>query len=163
MTEKIYPHRFETSVDVNTSPAVLFAEMDDHERLAAHMMKSSAMMAGNAMRVELDETKGRSIGSKIRMSGDVLGFALELEEVVTERVPPKRKVWETVGEPRLLVVGNYRMGFEIGKRDGTSRLTVFIEYDDPPAPWGLAGRLLGPIYARWCTESMAQGAKRWFD
>jgi hypothetical protein len=163
MPERVYPHRFETSVDVNASPAALFAGLDDHERLSAHMMESSSMMAGNAMQFGFDETKGRSIGSKIRMSGHMLGFDLELEEVVTERVPPRRKVWETVDEPRLLVLGNYRMGFEIGERDATSRLTVFIEYDDPPVPWGLVGRLFGPIYARWCTESMAQGAKWQFD
>jgi hypothetical protein len=163
VTERRYPHRFETSVDVAASPAALFAELDDHERLSAHMMESSSMMAGSAMQFDFDDTKGRSIGSKIRMSGHVLGFDLDLEEVVTERVPPRRKVWETVGEPRLLVLGKYRMGFVIGERGGASRLTVFIEYDDPPAPWELVGRLLGPIYARWCTESMAQGAKRQFD
>ena len=97
------------------------------------------------------------------MSGRVLGFDLNLEEVVTDRMPPTRKVWETIGEPRLLVVGGYRMGFEIGERGARSRLKVFIEYEDAPAPWTLPGRLLGPIYARWCTESMAQGAMRRFE
>lgn len=163
MTGTIYPHRFETSVDVNASPAELFDELDDHERLSAHMMKSSAMMAGNAMRIEFDDASGRSVGSKIRMSGHMLGFELNLEEVVTDRTPPARKVWQTIGQPRLLVLGGYRMGFEIGEREGKSRLKVFIEYEDAPAPWTLPGRLLGPIYARWCTENMALGARQRFE
>lgn len=67
MTGTIYSHRFETSVDVNASPAELFEELDDHERLSAHMMQSSPMMAGSAMRVEFDDAGGRSVGSRIRM------------------------------------------------------------------------------------------------
>lgn len=163
MTERTYPHRFATSVDVDATPGELFAELDDHERLSAHMMQSSAMMAGYAMRFDFDEARGKEVGARIRMSGRMLGFDLALEEVVTERVPPARKVWETVGEPRLLVIGGYRMGFEIGERNGKSRLTVFIEHEDAPAPWALPSRVLGPVYARWCTESMAQGARQRFD
>jgi hypothetical protein len=163
MSDRNFPHRFETNVDVNASSAELFAELDDHERLSAHMMRSSPMMAGNAMRFDFDEARGRAVGSRIRMSGRIVGFDLELEEVVTERAPPTRKVWETVGEPRLLIIGGYRMGFEIGERNGRSRLTMFIEYEDAPSPWALPGRLLAPIYARWCTESMAQGVKQRFE
>ena len=44
------------------------------------------------------------------MNGRILGLKLSLDEVVTERDPPARKVWETVGVPRLLVIGPYRMG-----------------------------------------------------
>ncbi|MGX7953104.1 hypothetical protein ACWPM1_11135 [Tsuneonella sp. HG249] len=95
--------------------------------------------------------------------GKILGFELNLEEVVTERAPPTRKEWQTVGPPRLLVLGGYRMGFEIGEREGKSRLKVFVEHDDAPAPWTLLGRLLGPIYARWCTENIARDAKRRFE
>jgi hypothetical protein len=124
---RLYAHRFETSVEVSAKPAEVFAELDDHERLSAHMMQSSAMMAGSSMHVGFDEAKGRSLGAKIRMSGDVLGFHLDVEEIVTERSPPERKIWQTVGEPRLLVIGDYRMGFKIEPRDSRSQLTIFID------------------------------------
>ena len=132
--------------------------MDDQERLSAHMMKSSAMMAGGKMHFDFDDAKGRAVGSVIRMSGEMLGMTLDVSERVVEREPPHRKVWETIGEPRLLVVGNYRLGFEIEAHGQCSRLTMFIDYDDPPPPWRIAGRLLGAVYARWCTTSMADGA-----
>ena len=73
------------------------------------------------MTLSLDEQAGRSLGSHIRLQGRVLGVQLSLEEVVTEHTPPTRKVWMTVGTPRLLVIGPYRMGFvlvpAIGQRD----------------------------------------------
>ena len=159
----IYPHHFESSIDVAAPPAVLFAELDDPERLAGHMTKSSMMMAGSSMTFSFDKAAGKAVGSRIGMTGSVLGIRLGLEEMVTERVPPFRKTWETVGEPRLLVIGGYRMGFEIAGQAGGSRLKMFIDWNDPPAPWRWLGRLLGPAYARWCTENMARGAAGHFS
>jgi hypothetical protein len=97
------------------------------------------------------------------MGGRFLWLDLMVEEVVTERDPPRRKVWETRGAPRLVIIGGYRMGFEI-EPDGTgSALCVFIDYDDPKS-W--AGRVLGalfaPLYARWCVERMAKDAQLFF-
>jgi hypothetical protein len=83
------------------------------------MSESSWMMAGGRMETKLDASRGQAVGSRIGMSGRVLGIDLEVEEVVTERNPPRRKVWETTGAPKLLVIDHYRMGFEIvpeGKR-----------------------------------------------
>lgn len=158
MAGKAYSHHFEKTVDVDATPERVFQELDDHERLAAHMMRSSAMMAGSRMHYEFDDAEGRAVGSKIRMSGTMLGIKLDVSEVVVERDPPNLKTWQTVGQPRLLVIGHYRMGFRLSSRGPTSILTVFIDYDDPPGPWSVLGRLLGPAYARWCTVNMAEGA-----
>ena len=43
------------------------------------------------------------------LPGRVLGVQLSLEEVVTEHTMPVRKVWATVGTPRLLVIRLLRM------------------------------------------------------
>ena len=96
------------------------------------MEKPSLMMAGATMRVETDALKGRAVGSVIRITGRVLGVNLTVDEVVTERVPPLHKTWETRGEPRLLVIGSYRMGFTISPQGDRSRLVVFIDYQLPP-------------------------------
>jgi hypothetical protein len=153
-----YPHHLETMVDVPAAPAELFENIDDHSRLAEHMTGSSMMMGGSRMRFSYDEGGGRAVGSRIRMAGSILGVRLGLEEVVTERTPPFRKGWETVGEPRLLVIGGYRMGFEISPQADGSRLKVFIDWREPEPPWRWLGRFLGRAYAKWCTESMARGA-----
>ena len=159
MQDSLYPFHHRTEVEVDTDARSLFAQLDDHRRLAAHMEKPSLMMAGATMRVEMDALQGQAVGSVIRVIGHVLGMDLTVEEVVTERVPPLRKTWETRGEPRLLVIGSYRMGFTISPQGKRSHLAVFIEYQLPPR--GLShglGLLFGRIYAAWCTRRMANDA-----
>jgi len=90
-------------------------------------------------------------------------MALTVEESVTERHPPHRKVWETLGSPTLVVIGQYRMGFEITPEGPGSRLRVFIDYTMPekaPARW--LGYLFGSYYARWCTQQMVDDAVQYF-
>lgn len=147
------------SLVVNAPAEVVFSRLDDPKLLSAHMSRSSWMMAGSRMSLELDASGGRAVGAPIRMSGRMLGVSLSLEEIVTERNPPQRKVWETVGAPRLLVIGRYRMGFELSPRGESSLLRVFIDY---ALPDGWLGRVFGGVYARWCTRSMAKDAADFF-
>ena len=163
-SRRTFPFHFDCSVAVDAPAEAVFARLDDQRLLSAHMSRSSWMMAGSSMSIELDSAKGRAIGSVIRMTGRFVGIPLALEETVTERISPSRKVWETVGTPKLLVIGPYRMGFEIAPQGDASRLRVFIDYSPPP---GFAGRVLGPIfgpvYARWCTGRMARDAAQHFS
>jgi len=157
------PHHDESSALVSASPERVFALIDDHERLSSHMSQSSWRMGGGRMKTILDERRGQKVGSHIRVSGRVLGLELSLDEVVTEREPPTRKVWETVGSPRLLVIGTYRMGFEVTPRGSDSLLRVFIDYALPSAwPERWLGRVFGDYYAHWCTQSMVNDAVRQF-
>src|SRR5215510_2028843 len=157
------PHHYEASALVQATVERVFAYVDDPTRLSSHMSKSSWMMAGSRMRIELDDDRGQRVGSRIRMSGRIFGLRLLLEEVVTERNPPHRKVWETTSTPNLLVIGHYRMGFEIGSRDIDSLLRVYIDYSLPHGVltrW--LGCLLGPVYARWCTRQMVKDTVKHF-
>ena len=127
------------------------------------MEKPSMMMMGGRMAYEFDEAKGRAVGSVIKMGGSFLGLRLFVEEVVTERDPPRRKVWETRGRPRILIIGAYRMGFEITPSGRHSKLRVFIEYDHPASAMGrILGRAFAPLYARWCVKRMADDARLQF-
>ena len=156
-------HHYETSAMVKAPAERVFVHVDDHARLSSHMSESSWMMGGGRMRIELDEGRGQKIGSRIRLAGRAFGIELAVEEVVTERDPPRRKVWETTGSPRLLVIGRYRMGFELSPRGSDSALRVFIEYALPaqaPARW--LGRLFGGYYAGWCTRRMVDDAVKYF-
>ena len=115
------------------------------------------------MEIGLDADGGRKVGSRIRLAGRVFGIELSVEEIVTERDPPRRKVWETTGSPRLLVIGHYRMGFELSPRGSECALRVFIEYALPaqaPARW--LGRLFGGYYAKWCTRRMVDDTVAYF-
>jgi hypothetical protein len=156
--EKLRRH-FAVHALVPASAATVFERLDNHARLASHMSTSSWKMGGGKMQLELDEQQGRSVGSHIRLAGRVFGLFLSVDEVVTERTAPVRKVWETSGEPRLLVVAQYRMGFDIAPRASGCQVNVFIDYELPGkgiTRW--LGLLLGPAYARWCTQRMLDEA-----
>ena len=128
------------------------------------MGESSMMMLGSRMSINVDADDGRVVGSKIRMHGRMMGIPLALEEVITERQVPSRKVWQTIGTPNLVIMAHYRKGFELTPSGDASMVRVFIDYSLPTSlPGSWLGRLLGGVYARWCTKQMADDAAKHFD
>ena len=110
------------------------------------------------MTTRVDEGNGQAVGSHIFMSGRMFGLLLELDEVVTVHRPPVDKVWQTVGQPKLLVIGQYQMGVRIQPSAIGAQLTVFIDYALPDGVvtyW--LGRLFGGMYAKWCVNRMLDG------
>lgn len=122
-------------------------------------------MGWGRMTTEVDAGEGRVVGSHLRVSGRVFDLALAVDEFVTPYEPPVRKMWATVGEPRLLVIGPYRMCVELAEASDASRgapatdLTHEIEY---ALPRGSVARLLARVLAapcaRWCTTHMVRDA-----
>jgi hypothetical protein len=154
---------YEESAFIHGSPNQVFDYVDDHSRLSSHMSESSWMMGGGRMSIEVDEGRGQVVGSHIRLGGKVFGIKVFLDEVVTHRESPRKKVWETVGNPKLLVIGKYSMGVEIYDEKGGSRLRVFIDYELPTeASTRWLGYLLGGMYAKWCVRQMLRDAREQF-
>jgi len=159
----MYQHHHENTLLVAARADEAFAFVDDHSKLSSHMSQRSWMMGGGTMSIETDAKDGKAVGSTIRLSGSVLGVKLSVEEVVTERLPPRRKTWRTVGEPRLLVIGAYQMGVEIEPRGQSSLLRVFIDYTYPTkGVWRWIGGLFAASYAKWCTGRMARDTAEHF-
>ncbi len=158
-----YLHHRDSSVEFTSSAEAVFDYLDDQTHLGAHMEKPSVMMLGGSMRYEFDAARGMAKGSVIKMAGSFLGIRLSVEEVVVERRPPHFKMWETRGTPRLLIIGAYRMGFEIAASGDICRLRVFIDYNPPLSLLAqIIAWVLAPVYARWCVNSMAKDAERHF-
>ncbi|MBB6182397.1 polyketide cyclase [Pseudorhizobium flavum] len=154
-----YQRSASSTVALSALAERVFELLDNPAFLGAHMEEPSVMMLGASMKYDLDEAEGRAVGSVIRMRGSILGLALSVEEVVTERHPPLSKTWETRGTVRLLVIGSYRMGFRISPARSVCSLNVRIEYNLPThLPDRLLGRLLGGFYANWCVTKMTAGA-----
>ncbi|QKO20898.1 SRPBCC family protein [Rhodoferax sp. BAB1] len=148
---------------IHAAPEQIFARLDDQRRLAAHMTKASWMTLGSKFNFELDQFQGHRVGSVIRMNGRVAGIELGLDEIVNGYEPPLRKAWATLGEPRLLVIGAYRMGFNLAAEGQGARLQVWIDYQLPSrAALRWLGWLLGPVYASWCVREMVEDARRGF-
>lgn len=115
------------------------------------------------METLIDEGRGQSIGSHVRMKGKMMGVELLLDEVITERQPPYHKTWETVGPQRLLVIDSYRLGFDIAEQSKSSELRVFIDYNLPATAFlRWLGFVLGKFYAKWCVHRMIDDASKHF-
>lgn len=162
MQSKTFLKHYHEDALISGSPEKVFAYLDDHARLSSHMSKSSWMMGGGRMETTIDEGNGQKIGSHIRLSGKAFGISIALDEVVTRYEPPRTKIWETVGSPKLLVIGHYRLGIEITPHNGTSELRVFIDYDFPATNAWL-GYLFGKTYAKWCVRQMLYGVQGHFN
>lgn len=159
-----YNRHYEETVRVKAKPEQVFAYADDHRNFSSHMNQSSWMMGGGSMKTETDEGNGQKVGSHIKMSGTVFGANLFLDEVIIEHEPPHRKAWETVGDVNLLVIDQYKLGFEITPAADASSLRVYIDYNLPQS-WKtrLLGRLFSGMYAAWCVGQMAHGTKEHFE
>jgi hypothetical protein len=158
---RAFPRRHEGVTYIAAAPAAVFDRLDDQERLAGHMRKPSAMMGGGRMTYEFDEGRGRRTGSHIRMGGSAFGISLFVDEVVTCREPPFRKAWRTTGFPRLLIIGQYEMGFECQPDGAGTHLRVWIDYGLPDSFGGkLLGIALAFFYARWCVSRMLEDAAK---
>jgi len=149
---------YEESLLIPQSQEIVFAYIDDHSHFSSHMSKSSWMMGGGRMEVSTDSGHGQKIGSHIRLSGSAFGIPISLDEVVTQYQKPQIKVWETVGEPKLLVVGQYQMKIGIQPQDSKSYLSVSIDYMLPDK-YAWLGKLFGKMYAKWCVRQMINGAR----
>jgi hypothetical protein len=146
----------ETTVFIAAPVEAVFSHIDDHRRLASHMDQSSWMMGVGRMKIELDDDHGQKVGSRIRVAGRILGFELWVDEVVISRDPPYRKAWETTVPPKLLIIGHYRMGFELTPKGRGTLLRVFIDYEWPKRRLErFLAFLFARAYARWCTRRMA--------
>ncbi len=151
---------YEENALISASAEKVFDYADNFYNFSSHMNKSTWMMGGGKMKTEIDEGKGRKIGSHVKMSGKVFGVNLFLDEVITVHEVPYRKVWQTVGNINLLVIDHYTLGFEIKPENNGCKIKVFIDYNLPKSTktyW--LGFLFGSMYAKWCVKQMINGVK----
>lgn len=152
---------YEDSILLYASPQEVFDYIDDHSKFSSHMNQASWMMGGGSMNTSIDDGHGQRVGSHIRMSGKILGINLFLDEVVTLHESPRAKIWETVGEVKLLVCGSYSMSINVEPKDDRTLLRVSIDYALPDKNAWL-GRLFGGVYAKWCVQLMIKGTRDYF-
>lgn len=142
---------------------MIFDFIDDHEQFSAPMGQSSWMIGGGKMAVDMDEQRGRAVGSQIRMGGSMLGVEISLDEVVTVHDRPIRKEWATVGTPHVIVIGWYTMGAHLTSHGDGTLVRVFIDYELPSGSVAhKLGRLFGSVYAKWCVDQMLDGVVQRF-
>ena len=58
-------HSAESRIRIQASAEALFEYLDDHRRVAGHMLQPSMTMLGGRMSYEFDQAEGREIGGWI--------------------------------------------------------------------------------------------------
>lgn len=119
------------------------------------MQKLSIMMLSVRMSYEFDEAKGRTVGSVIKMRGNILGLVLSVEG--DHRAGSHLDARYGRREAARTSLSSVLTGW--GRDQRASRLRVFIDYDYPATIAAkVLGPMFGPIYARWCVNRMATNA-----
>jgi hypothetical protein len=136
------------------------ATVDDAFRVLDDPTRLRRVLGWARVTTIVDEQWGRVVGSHVVRRGRAFGGRLFLDEVVIAREMSQRKVWETVEEPRLLVIGPYRMGFEVTPCESGALIHVSIDYELPSHGVSrLLGYLFGRLYAKWWPRQMVLDAR----
>jgi hypothetical protein len=151
------PLHGEAACELRVPASTDFEHIDQPERLSAHMARPSWQLAGASMTIETDGGGGRRVGSHVRLADRMLEILLRVEGVVVEREPPKLKTWETIGQPRLMVIGRYHTSVRMDAWNDRSHVTISIDYALPAgAPVRWLGKAFGSLYANWRVRQMVR-------
>ena len=147
------PWHFEQAIDIKARPQDVFAFVDDIHHTGWHMEKSSMPMMGGKMEVEILSKNRTGLGAAYRWTGRVLGMPIDFSETVVKYAKDKERVWRTIGEPKIIIIGHYEMGFKLTTIQRSTRLTIYISYELPKPLFGkFLGWLLSGWYSKWCLK-----------
>jgi polyketide cyclase/dehydrase/lipid transport protein len=151
------------TVEIRAPAESVFAHVDDIRNLGWHMTgRSSMAMMGSRLRLEILSDQVTGLGATYRYSGTMLGLSIEFSESVTKYLPPREKVWRTIGEPRLVIIASYEMRVAVEPLSpSSSRMTISIVYELPRSGfWRIVGLVLARSYSRWCLRGMCRDTRR---
>ena len=113
------------------SPEQVFNCIDDLGVTGMHMTKSSAMMFGSKLVLEFLTAKHSGAGSKYKWNGKMMGWPMDFTVEVTKWIPPEEKIWETIGEAKLIIYSWYRMHLKITPVNNGVEACLSISYERP--------------------------------
>src|SRR5262245_48493221 len=150
------------AVEIRAPAEAVFAHVDDIRNLGSHMTgRSSMAMMGSRLKLEILSNQAMGLGATYRYSGTMMGLSIDFSESVTKYIPPREKVWHTIGESRLLIIASYEMRLTVeALSPSSSRLTISIVYELPRSGfWRIVGLMLARPYSHWCLRQMLHDAQ----
>ncbi len=149
------------SLFIHSSPAKVFAQMDDFSKTGMHMSESSMMMMGSKLKLEQLSTNSTGIGASFRWYGKMMGMTMDFSETVTNWVQNQLKEWETVGDAKIIIMSWYRMWFEINSAENGTLAKISISYS-PPKEWyyKILSFFFATWYCNWCLNNMLNDTKK---
>ena len=140
---------------IHAAPEIVFELLDDLTVTGMHMTQSSAMMMGSKLHLHYLTDNRKGLGSKYRWTGKMMGMQMDFTVGVTKWIKPLEKIWETIGESKMIIYSWYRMNLLLGKQNGGTLVELSITYKKPNG-WfaGIVSFLFADWYCRWCLRKM---------
>jgi hypothetical protein len=143
------------------TPDAVFEAIDDLGVTGSHMTTSSAMMMGSKLHLEFLSENKTGFGTKYRWYGRMMGLPMDFTAEVTKWVHGKEKVWETVGDARLIIYSWYRMSLKIESKNNNTCAYLSIAYQRPRGFLNkIISFLFADCYCNWCLKKMLGDAKK---
>ena len=87
-------------------------------------------MMGSTLELDIVTPAVTGVGATYRYSGRMMGLTIDFSETVTQYKLGRRKVWHTIGTPRLLIIAGYEMAVLVEPiLVESARLTIGIDPD----------------------------------
>lgn len=139
----------------------VFSYLDDLGITGMHMTKSSGMMMGSKLHLEFLSPHHAGLGSKYQWKGKMMGVKMDFTVEVTKWIEGVEKIWETVGQARMIIYSWYRMQLIVVPNGNMSEATLSITYKRPK-PWfaKIISFLFADWYCNWCLKNMLQDSKQ---
>jgi len=145
----------------NASAYKVFNYLDDLGVTGMHMTQSSLMMMGSKLNLEFISTQHKGLGFKYRWTGRMMGIKMDFTVEVTKWVEGVEKIWETVGNARMIIYSWYRMHLIVITKDNMSEATLSITYRRPNTWFAkVLSFLFANWYCNWCLKNMLLDSKR---
>ena len=119
------------NIIIDSTPEKVFETIDDLGITGMHMTKSSAMMVGSKLHLEYLTELHTGPGSRYRWTGKMMGIEMDFTVEVTKWIKGIEKVWETIGEAKMIIYSWYRMKLLISKVQDKTMAELSITYEKP--------------------------------
>jgi len=143
------------------SPQRVFKSIDDLGITGMHMTQSSMMMMGSKLHLEFLTESHTGLGSRYRWTGKMMGIKMDFTVIVTKWIADEEKIWETIGEAKLIIYSWYRMHLKVLPLANGTQADLSISYKKPK---GFLNNILSLLFAewycKWCLNKMLGDAKK---
>jgi len=140
-------------------PEKVFSCIDDLGVTGMHMTKSSAMMMGSKLNLEYLTRNHSGLNSKYRWTGVMVGMKMDFIIEVTKWVEGVEKIWETIGEAKMIIYSWYRMHLLVYPVGNTTQAELSIAYERPKGWFAkFISFLFADWYCNWCLKNMLSDA-----
>ena len=149
---------------IQALPEKVFAYMDNINNTGMHMTKSSKPMMGSKLELKQLSENATGLNSKFHWFGKMMWFTMDFTVVVTKWIKDKEKVWETIGEAKMIIMGWYQMRLVISPEGANTKAVLSIAYTKPKNIFlKIIAFFFAPLYADWCLNNMLNDSKKMLE